>query len=250
LTDSSNQKAGCQFFRKEKVVIQKLNQFVLSLLMLTVCVAAGSAQEQPEFKMPCPEVLKLGLDKFVEAYGEKTQDYSTVGQKDAYGYYVQCKRSANDDRARQLPQTRRKQVDAVRESLKEIGDASWTNAYILAGGGTMYGLASVSAYAVREDVIATLITAITSPNDRRARRRANAAIGRTRRLLPDASRVPDLEYWDEASRPEHAAEYRNNVGKIRKAFAELETIIRLVPDRAADLVAHRMEDEMNVGFED
>jgi hypothetical protein len=114
----------------------------------------------------------------------------------------------------------------------------------------MYSLASVGAYAVREDVIATLITAITSQNDRRARRRANAAIRRARRSLPDVSQMPVLEYWDETSRPEQIEAYRSNTGKIRKAFTELEAIIRLLPDGAADLVAHRMEDELDAGFEE
>jgi hypothetical protein len=230
--------------------VKKVNQFVLLVLVLTLCGTVLSAQERPEFKMPCPDVLKMGLDKFVNAYGEKTQDFSTYGQKQAYGYYVDCKRPANDIRARQLPELQRKQVDAVREALNEIGNGSWANAYILAGGGTMYGLASVSAYAVREDVMATLISAMTSHSDGRARRRANAAIGRTRRSLPDASKMPILEYWDEASRPEQITAYRTNVGKIRKAFTELEAIIRILPDRAADLVAHRMEDEMDAGVEE
>ncbi len=72
--------------------------------MLTLSGAVYGAQDQPEFKMPCEQVLKLGLDKFVDVYGEKTQDYSKYGQKEAYSYYVGCKRPANDSRAQQLPE--------------------------------------------------------------------------------------------------------------------------------------------------
>lgn len=219
-------------------------------LVLMLAVSASAAQDQPEFKMPCADVVKLGLDKFVDVYGENTQDYSTYGQKQAYSYYVDCKRPANDERARKLSESRRKQVDAVREALNEIGNASWSNTYILAGGGTMYSLASVGAYAVREDVIASLIASIGLPNDGRARRRANAAIRRARRALPDAARMPVIEYWDETSRPEQMKTYRSNVDKIRKGFIELEAIIRLLPDRAADLVARRMENELKAGFEE
>jgi hypothetical protein len=237
-------------FVNRKNVLRKLNLLVLPVLMLMLCGPVSRTQNQPEFKMPCPDVLKLGLEKFMNAYGEKTQDYSTYGQKQAYSYYVECKRPANDNRAQRFSEWRRKQVDAVRNALNEIGNASWSNAYILAGGGTMYSLAGASAYAVREDVIATLITSITSQNDRRARRRANSAIGRARRSLPDVTQMPVLEYWDEASRPEQSEAYRSNTGKIRKAFTELEAIIRLLPDRAADLVAHRMEDELDAGLEE
>ncbi len=214
-----------------------------------LCSAVYGVQDQREFNMPCAEVVRLGLEKFVDVYGEKTQDYSSYGQKQAFSYYVDCKRPLNDERARELPQARRQQVDAVRNGLSEIGNASWSNAYILAGGGTMYSLASVSAYAVREDVISSLITALQVPKDRRARRRANAAIARTRRALPD-SRMPVLEHWNEADRPQQIKTYQSNTAKIRKAFAELEPIIRVLPDSAADLVAHRMEDELDAGFEE
>ncbi len=112
-------------------------------------------------------------------------------------------------------------MDAVRVALNEIGDASWSNAYILAGGGTMYGLASVSAYAVREDVVASLITAIASQQDRRARRRANAAIGRTRRSLPDVSKMPVLEHWDETSRPEQSPPTAATWPKLEKLSPSL-----------------------------
>lgn len=206
--------------------------------------------DEPQFKMPCAEVVKLGLDKFINVFSEKTQDYSNYGQKQAYSYYVDCKRPANDERARQLPETRRQQVNAVRDALNEIGDASWSNAYLIAGGGTMYSLASVSAYAVREDVLAALIMAITFNHDSRSRRRANAAIRRARRALPSATRMPVLKHWDEASRPEHTAHYRTNVETIRKGFTQLEAIIRVLPDQAADLIAHRVEDELDAGLDD
>ncbi len=37
---------------------------------------------------PARKFLKLGLDKFVNLYGEKTEDCSTYGQKRAFSYYV------------------------------------------------------------------------------------------------------------------------------------------------------------------
>lgn len=56
---------------------------ILFLFIFLRCPAVNRSQDPPEFKMPCPEVLKLSLNKFVDAYGEKTQDYSTYGQKQA-----------------------------------------------------------------------------------------------------------------------------------------------------------------------
>lgn len=214
----------------------------LGLLLNIVTVAA---QDQPEFKMPCPEVVKLGLDKFMDVYGEKTNDYSTYGQKQGFGYYVDCKRAANDERASRLSAEQRDRVNNVRDALQEIGNASWANAYIEAGGGTMYGLASVGAFAVREDVMSAVISAMVMPANSRARRRANLALGRARRALPGALEKVVLEHWDESSRAEQLKNYQDNVNTIRNGFSKLQTIIKLLPDRAADVVAHRLEDEIS-----
>lgn len=218
---------------------------------MLLCVQCVQAQDQLQFKMPCPEVLKLGLDKFMNVYGEKTEDYSTYGQKQAFGYYVDCKRPENDKRAQQLSETRRAQVDAIRKELNELGDASWSNAYVVAGGGTMYGLASVGAFAEREDFMARLINALATSEKRQplARRRANAAVARARRALPGFSRIPDLDVWDDEMRPEMVKHYRSNVKEIRDAFNQLVPIIGLLPDAAAELVAKQTEAEVTAGLE-
>jgi hypothetical protein len=213
--------------------------------LLVILASSVHAQEQPEFKMPCPEVLKLGLDKFMDAYGEKTQDYSTYGQKQAFSFYVDCKRPANDQHAQQLTEARRKQAAVIRDALTAIGDASWSNAYLDAGGGTMYGLASVGAYAVREDSMGPIIAALVSETKQPAsRRRANRSLIRARRLLPGLA-APDLEHWDVSSRPDHLKHYRENVLKIRNSFQLLASVIRLLPDRAAELTALRLEAELD-----
>jgi hypothetical protein len=236
----------------QRQLVQKIiARTVLPLLML-ICVQCVEAQDQPEFKMPCPEVLKLGLNKFMDVYGEKTDDYSTYGQKQAFSYYVDCKRPENDRRAEQLSETRRKDLDAIRNQLNQLGNASWSNAYVAAGGGTMYGLASVGAYAEREDFMTRLISAL-SPSEKRqplARRRANTAVVRARRALPSVARIPNLDVWDDESRPEQVKNYRGNVKEIRDAFAQLVTIIGLLPDAAAELVAKQMEAEVSAGLEE
>ncbi|HEY5884488.1 MAG TPA: hypothetical protein VIT88_07355 [Pyrinomonadaceae bacterium] len=221
----------------------------LALFLMFGLIAVGD-QDQPEFKMPCAEVVKLGLDKFMDLYGEKTNDYSTYGQKQGFGYYVDCRRAANDERARKLPPQRREQIDVVRSTLQEIGNASWGNTYISAGGGTMYGLASVGAYAVREDVMTTLIATMAMPKDGRARRRANLALRRARRELPGVADKVELQHWDESARSDQLKTYRNNVDLIRNGFAKLEALIKLLPDRAADIAAQRLEEEISSDLEE
>jgi hypothetical protein len=56
--------------------------------------------------------------------------------------------------------------------------------------------------------------------------------------------------WDEASRAEQLKRYRDNVNVIRNGFTKLEEIIRLLPDPAADIVAHRLEAEISAGLDE
>ena len=223
-------------------------KLLISVALLLLPTVVSRSQDQPEFKMPCAEVVKLGLDKFMDVYGEKTNDFSTYGMKQGFGYYIGCKRAANDDYTNNLPVDRRLQVNVIRDTLTDIGAASWGNAYIESGGGTIYGVASAGAFAVREDLMASVIAAMATGSDGRARRRAKHALGRARRALPRVSQAVDLEHWDEASRAEQLKRYRDNVDAIRTGFTKLEEMIRLLPDRAADIVAHRLEDEISAGL--
>ena len=234
----------------------KLSRYIfLPLLILGFIQSARAQSDDPQFKMPCPQVLQLGLNKFVNLYGEQTNDYSTYGQKQAFSYYVDCLRPENDKRALVLSDVARKQVDEVRTRLGEVGDASWSNVYITAGGGTMYGLMSVGAFAAREDFmtrfVGALIKAESSQQNRvpAARRRANQAIERARRALP-GSGAPDLDSWGDDMRAEMLTRYRSNVKEIRTAFERLRILVRLLPDRPAELLARQIESEVTAGLEE
>src|SRR5947209_18995970 len=120
------------------------------LLLLTITPGAyAQDDEKPGFKMPCEQVVKLGLEKFTKVYGDRTQDFSTAGQKQAFEYYVNCKRSANDALATKLLyagnglevyEAKRGQLEDVREELNKYGEALWTLRYAEEGGGTRWGL--------------------------------------------------------------------------------------------------------------
>ena len=123
--------------------------FPLLLLIVSAAGAQAQTDEQPDFKMPCAQVTRLGQEKFMKVYGDKTKDYSTAGQKMGFEYYVKCKRPANDELATKLLQpgnslgsyeALRGQIDDVREDLNKYGEALWTLRYAEEGGGTMWGL--------------------------------------------------------------------------------------------------------------
>jgi hypothetical protein len=235
--------------------VHKLSSHIILPLLILGFIQSARAAQDPEYKLPCPQVLKLGLSKFVNLYGEKTEDYSTYGQKQAFSYYVDCRRPDNDKRTRGLSDAARKQVAEVRDKLSEIGNASWSNAYIIAGGGTLYGLASVGAYAEREDFMSTLIAALikseASHHNRSpaTRRRANLALNRARRALP-GPRAPALDSWPGESRAEMLTRYRSNAKEMRSAFDRLQTVVRLLPDRTAELLARQIETEVSAGLEE
>ncbi|MDX6694880.1 MAG: hypothetical protein QOF02_2483 [Blastocatellia bacterium] len=219
------------------------------LLLATASQALAQEDATKTFKMPCERVLRLGLNKFMKVWDEQTHDSSTYGMKQAFGYYAECKRADNDAHARSLTPERRRQADAAREALSKLGNAAWEMQYVAAGGGTMWALASVGAYATREEYMATVIKALAQPEKPQPllRRRAGASVRRAQVLLARWSRTPKLEF---AAKDELASQrrmYQDFVRDARAAFAQLQTLVAALPDAAAERVAKQMIDELDIG---
>ncbi len=220
---------------------------MLLLACLTPGVYAQANDDQgPSFKMPCQQVLRLGLNKFMDVYGEKTGDYSTYGMKQGFAYFVDCKRPENDARAKRLSEERRRQTEDVREALMKLGNAAWNMRYIMEGGGTMWGLASVGAYAERENYMATIIAAFAAPEKKQLvlRRRADASVRRALGLLTRFSRTPKLEFASPDEVADQRKLYQESVKEARDASTRLQSLIAALPDAAAERTAKRMADEL------
>jgi hypothetical protein len=233
------------------------------LLVLTFApLAYAQDDERPEFKMPCGQVLKLGLDKFMDVYGKRTQDYSTVGQKQAFEYWVNCKRPANDALAARLLsasyrlgayEAKRLQLDEVREEFNKFGSALWGLKYLEEGGGTMWGLISVGAYAERENFMETLIRALALPERRlpQSRRNAAASLAKIQRWLANGNR---RKPFTEGSEPEDIAQrkqsYQETMKETQDALAKLRDLLRDLPDAAAGRLATKMASEAKNALED
>ncbi|HEX8889376.1 MAG TPA: hypothetical protein VF779_09370 [Pyrinomonadaceae bacterium] len=190
----------------------------------------------------------------MRVYGDKTQDYSTAGQKMGFEYYVKCKRPANDELATKLLQpgnslgsyeALRSQIDDVREELNKYGGSLWTLRYAEEGGGTMWGLISVGAYAGREDFMETFIRTLASPGRRSplARKRVSANLERIRRWLTSPNRKP----WTDTDDPNDVVTnkqlYRDTLRVTNETLAHLQDILKDLPDAAADRLAARMAEE-------
>jgi hypothetical protein len=234
--------------------MRRLSLMKVSLALLISLLAfaprALAQDEAPKFKMPCQQVLKLGQNKFMNLYGEQTADYSTYGMKEAFGYYADCKRADNDARAAKLAGDERRRVDEVREALQKLGNAGWTMRYIMEGGGTMWSLASVGAYAEREDYMQEIIAAFARPEKKNAplRRRASLSVRRAQALLTRHSRTPKLEFTGAGELAQQRKLYRESLAEAREASAHLQSLINTLPDAAAERTAKRMADELNAAF--
>jgi hypothetical protein len=233
---------------RQQTMRKLARRFILPLLLLVACSPLARAQgdEATKFKMPCQQVLRLGQNKFMNVYGEKTNDYSTYGMKEGFGYYADCKRADNDAHARQLSGEKRKQADEAREALMKLGNAAWTMRYVAEGGGTMWGLASVGAYAEREDYMASIIKALALPDAKQPllRRRANLGVRRAQALLTRWSRTPKLEFAAKEELANQRKLYQDSVKEARDASAQLQSLINTLPDAAAERTAKRMADEL------
>lgn len=227
--------------------------FTLTLSLLGLAGVAYAQDERPEFKMPCTQVLKLGLDKFVDVYGKRTGDYSNAGQKEAFTYYVKCKRPANDELASKLLhagnglgayEAKRIQIDDVRTQLNKFGEALWTLRYAEEGGGTMWGVVAANAYAAREDFMETFIKTLSSERKSpRARQHVNLSLARIERWLNSPKRKPFTENEDPNDVVENKKLYEQTMKDARKTLAELRNTLSALPDFAARRLATQMAEE-------
>jgi hypothetical protein len=224
------------------------------LLLAFVPYAHAQDDERPEFKLSCQQVLKLGLEKFTQVYGEKTQDYSTAGQKAAFEYYVNCKRPANDALAAKILsaayrigvyEAKRLQIDDTREELNKFGEALWTLRYAEEGGGTMWGLVAANAYAAREDFMETFTRSLVASDKKspRARQRVNASLARIQRWLSARNRKPFVQYGDANEVTSNKQLYNETMMEARAALAQLRNILHDLPDAAAERLAAQMASE-------
>src|SRR5437763_16310807 len=231
-------------------------RIALPIILLLTFTSGVYAQddEKAGFSMPCEQVVKLGLEKFTKAYGDKTQDFSTAGQKQAFEYYVNCKRPANDALAAKLLyvgnglgvyEAKRGQIEDVREELNKYGEALWTLRYAEEGGGTMWGVIAANAFAYREDFIETFIKTLAASERKspRARQRVNLSLARIQRLLNSPKRKPFAENSDPNDVVSNKKLYEQTMKDARETLARLRNTLQDLPDFAAQRLAAQMAEE-------
>jgi hypothetical protein len=229
-------------------------RLILPVLFLGLApMAYAQEDERPEFKMPCQQALKLGLNKFMDVYGKRMQDYSTFGQKQGFEYWANCKRPANDALAtKRLSTERRQQLESAREEFNKFGTSLWGLRYLEEGGGTMWGLISVGAYAERENFMESLIQALALPAGKSAsaRRRVNTSLARIQGWLSNKERTP----YTEGSEPEDVRQrekaYQENIRETRASLEKLRDLLTALPDRAAARLAKALAHEAKNALDD
>lgn len=190
----------------------------------------------------------------MKVYGDKTQDYSTAGQKMGFEYYAKCKRPANDELAGRLLSHRnnlgayealRIQIDSIRDELNKYGSTLWTLRYAEEGGGTMWGLISVGAYASREDFMETLIRTLAMPDRKSpvAREKVKLSLAQIQRWLASAKRKPFTEDRDPNDVVSDRKLYQDTMKEAQAALNNLRDLLNNLPDAAAARLAARMAKE-------
>ena len=230
-------------------------RIALPLILLLAATTVGAQAQDDDrsgFKMPCNQVVRLGLDRFMKVYGDRMQDYSTAGQKQGFEYYVKCKRPANDELATKLLyhglgayEAMRIQISDVREELNKYGASLWTLRYAEEGGGTMWGLISVGAYAGREDFMETFIRslALSYRKSTLARRRVATSLARIQSWLTSAKRKPFTENSDPNDVVSSKKLYQDTMKEAQESLAKLRDLLKDLPDAAAERLAARMSVE-------
>ncbi|HEX8235639.1 MAG TPA: hypothetical protein VF600_06750 [Abditibacteriaceae bacterium] len=213
---------------------------VVTSLCLALCHTVR-AEDAATFKMPCAQVLRLGFDKFMHEYSERTNDYSTAGQKQGYRIYTECKRADNDRRLKALPPTRRTQLASIRLNLARLEDACWGMQEIAAGGGTMWGQLAAAATATREDLIASLIAAVMRKQIQQpaARLKATGFLNSAQKRLAALKKAPEQDFGL-LSLHEQKKVYTQFWNETHSALLQLQKLTPVLPDLAAQQLAQRV----------
>lgn len=212
--------------------------FALFLGILCLCGLAAAA---PAREITAAEALRLGPDRFAEAYVERSGNLSEAGYNEAYIRYSEHRRAANDAAARKLSSRQREWVIAARSGL-----AAWDNAFhqldtLRNGGGTMYVHAGVRAVGPREEQIARLIASLRGSARRSPKARAEAK--RLADQLDSYNRkkasLPKDAEWLTAAIPDLKTRYPTAHRSLRDATARLRRLSETLPDEAARTLLSR-----------
>lgn len=201
------------------------------------------------FKMPCSRVVKLGLDKFMDEYSKKTNDYSTQGQNRGYEIYANCKRNDNNNRAKVLSTAKQQQLASIRKNLNTFENSCWGLVQLQSGGGTMWNQIATSAMAVREDFYGSFITTLGKPQrSSTARRKANALLSSTRMRLRKWQNIELSEYGG-LTPTEQKKLYRDSWNSAHASLVGLLNISKTLPDNAALQLAQRINRSISNALE-
>jgi hypothetical protein len=175
--------------------------FILfTFLTVTASGVSAHGQDKTETKIPCSEVLKVSLDKFVDEYAvKKGHTY-----QETYSIYEKCKQRDNDRRLRHLPTRARNQIVRLRKTLGKWKNAIYEMCWSDQGGGTLYAHMQQEDDARREVLLSEVIGRLekpgsTGPQDAsHAKSSVDAFFRRVRRAYPLVSREPDNHMEDHA----------------------------------------------------
>ena len=230
---------------------------VATAILLLLAPALARAQDfgvaERILETPCAQVLRMGSDRYLKHYQDRSGDLSDAGTRGALGRYAQCRREANEALARRtLPAKRRTQVKAVHDALADLSTACIEMSQYAGGGGTMYLLFYSGAYVAREDFMKMLIEALARPGKAApaARTKVASHVARAQRILASVANTPTPD-WQEDPKAiqEYRQRFRTSHKQATQAAARLKTLLAALPDEPARMAAAHMERSVKNGID-
>lgn len=212
-----------------------------AILFIALACLRGGAAAAPAKGPTAADALRLGPDRFAEAYVEKSGNRSEAGYDDAYVCYGRHRRAANDAAARKLTSRQREALAAARTALAAWDEAFHQIGYLRNGGGTMYVHAGIRSVGPREEQVARLIAALRGGSARNPKTRAEAKRLGDRLdsyVRKRASLSGDAEAMS-AAIPDLKTSYPAAHRSLRDATARLRRLSETLPDAAARVLLSR-----------
>src|SRR5258708_24520999 len=216
---------------------------VLILTLLGASVQTGTKQRETrevnDSGLSCQQILKMGLDRFVEVYEKKHPSGATYVTRKAFGIYTDCKEKENDARIGSIPQQTRDLVTGLKQSLADLEVSALNMERALSGGGTIYADLAAGQAAGRADHCGKLIGMLSKPAqpDAAARAKAAKAMRRAETIAPKLEAHKngfDTKFqW---------SQYNRGLEKWKTALAQMGRLLARMPDEAAGATAEVVEE--------
>ncbi|HEY3379408.1 MAG TPA: hypothetical protein VGL77_18170 [Armatimonadota bacterium] len=215
----------------------------LLMCVLLLCVGplfAAHAESDALAKDPitgltAEKAVELGANRFVDLYGEKTQDETTIGMCGAALTYAQLRRYINDCATVKRTKKQQALIMTVRSCCIEIMTAYINVDEASSGGGTIHRVEWASGMIEVETTLGKVILSMEKPKPDPQGRRAAAKIFTA--LIANLHKLPTAYADDPESRNSWREQHDEAMRQLRAALPKLYRLLQALPDNSCSSLA-------------